>query len=242
MNYTFVYDIGFLRNDISGDLMLISIIRTVILYIFILIALRIMGKRQLSEMQTSELVITLLISDIAVIPMQNTSQPLLSGIVPILILISLEIIFSVIMLKSGNFRKIVCGSPEMVIKDGKILQDQMRRLRMTTEDLCVQLRQQGIFSLEDVQYCIVETNGDVSVLEKPDKRTPSAEDMGIEIPDKGIEAVVINDSRYLSNSLELCNLTKEWVDSVLRENDLTIDEVFIMTANRDKEYNIVRRD
>ncbi|MDD6645581.1 MAG: DUF421 domain-containing protein [Oscillospiraceae bacterium] len=222
--------------------MLISIIRTVILYIFILLALRIMGKRQLSEMQTSELVITLLISDIAVIPMQNTGQPLLSGIVPILILISLEILFSVIMLKSGNFRKIVCGSPEMVIKDGKILQDQMRRLRMTTEDLCVQLRQQGIFSLEDVQYCIVETNGDVSVLEKPDKRTPSAEDLGIEIPDKGIEAVVINDSRYLSNSLELCSLTKEWVDSVLRENDITIDEVFIMTANRDKEYNIIRRD
>lgn len=229
-------------NDINGDLMLISIIRTVILYIFILLALRIMGKRQLSEMQTSELVITLLISDIAVIPMQNTGQPLLSGIVPILILISLEILFSVIMLKSGNFRKIVCGSPEMVIKDGKILQDQMRRLRMTTEDLCVQLRQQGIFSLEDVQYCIVETNGDVSVLEKPDKRTPSAEDLGIEIPDKGIEAVVINDSRYLSNSLELCSLTKEWVDSVLRENDITIDEVFIMTANRDKEYNIIRRD
>lgn len=237
-----MYDIGFGRNDISGDFMLISIIRTVILYIFILLALRIMGKRQLSEMQTSELVITLLISDIAVIPMQNTGQPLLSGIVPILILISLEILFSVIMLKSGNFRKIVCGSPEMVIKDGKILQDQMRRLRMTTEDLCVQLRQQGIFSLEDVQYCIVETNGDVSVLEKPNKRTPSAEDLGIKIPDKGIEAVVINDSRYLSNSLELCSLTKEWVDSVLRENDITIDEVFIMTANRDKEYNIIRRD
>lgn len=237
-----MYDIGFGRNDINGDFMLISIIRTVILYIFILLALRIMGKRQLSEMQTSELVITLLISDIAVIPMQNTGQPLLSGIVPILILISLEILFSVIMLKSGNFRKIVCGSPEMVIKDGKILQDQMRRLRMTTEDLCVQLRQQGIFSLEDVQYCIVETNGDVSVLEKPDKRTPSAEDLGIKIPDKGIEAVVINDSRYLSNSLELCSLTKEWVDSVLRENDITIDEVFIMTANRDKEYNIIRRD
>ena len=113
---------------------------------------------------------------------------------------------------------------------------------MTTEDLCVQLRQQGIFSLEDVQYCIVETNGDVSVLEKPDKRTPSAEDLGIKIPDKGIEAVVINDSRYLSNSLELCSLTKEWVDSVLRENDITIDEVFIMTANRNKEYNIIRRD
>ncbi len=222
--------------------MFISIIRTVILYIFILIALRIMGKRQLSEMQNSELVITLLISDIAVMPMQNTSQPLLSGIVPILILISLEIVFSVIMLKSGKFRKVVCGSPEMVIRDGEILQNQLKRLRMTTEDLCVQLRQQGIFSLEDVQYCIVETNGDVSVLEKPEKRSPSAEDMGIKIPDKGIETVVINDSRYLSNSLQLINLTKEWVNSVLEKENISIDEVFIMTANREKEYSIIRRN
>jgi uncharacterized membrane protein YcaP (DUF421 family) len=229
------------KNNI-GDFMIISIIRTIILYIFIIIALRLMGKRQLSEMQTSELVITLLISDIAVIPMSNTSQPLLSGIVPILILISLEIVFSVIMLKSGKFRKIVCGSPEMVIEDGKILQNQMRRLRMTTEDLCVQLRQQGIFSLEDVQYCIVETNGDVSVLEKPEKRTPSAQDMNIEIPDTGIEAVVINDSRYLSNSIKLCNLSQKWIEGILEKNNIDIKDVFIMTANRNKEYNIIRRD
>lgn len=222
--------------------MFISIIRTVILYVFILIALRLMGKRQLSEMQNSELVITLLISDIAVMPMQNTSQPLLSGIVPILILISLEILFSVIMLKSGRFRKVVCGSPEMVIQDGEILQKQLRRLRITTEDLCVQLRQQGVFSLEDVQYCIVETNGDVSVLEKPEKRPPSAEDMGIKIPDKGIETVVINDSRYLSNSLNLINLDKAWVDSVLQKEKVRLEDVFIMTANREKDYNIIRRN
>lgn len=237
-----MYYFTHLRKTINGDDMLISIIRTVILYIFIMFSLRVMGKRQLSEMQTSELVITLLISDIAVMPMQNTSTPLVSGIVPILILISLEIVFSVIMLKSGKFRKIVCGSPEMVIKDGRILQNQLRRLRMTTEDLCVQLRQQGIFSLEDVQYCIVETNGDVSVLEKPEKRTPSAEDLGIEIPDTGIEAVVINDSRYLSNSLELCNLDIKWVDKILKQNHIKLEDVFIMTANRNKEYNIIRRD
>lgn len=107
-----MYYFTHLRKTINGDDMLISIIRTVILYIFIMFSLRVMGKRQLSEMQTSELVITLLISDIAVMPMQNTSTPLVSGIVPILILISLEIVFSVIMLKSGKFRKIVCGSPE----------------------------------------------------------------------------------------------------------------------------------
>ncbi len=222
--------------------MLISVIRTFILYLLILLSLRIMGKRQLSEMQASELVITLIMSDIAVIPMSNTSQPLLSGVVPILVLISLELVFSVAMLKNAKFRKLVCGSPEMVIRDGEILQEQMRRLRMTTEDLCVQLRQQGIFSLDDVEYCIVETTGDISVLEKPDKRVPNAGELGVDIPDTGIEAVVINDSRYLSNSISICHLSREWVDSILLKNGLKIEDVFIMTANRNGDYKIIRRD
>ena len=147
--------------------MIISIIRTILLYAFVVLAVRLMGKRQISEMQPSELVITLIVSEIAAIPMQNTSQPLLSGIIPVMVLVALEIAASVLMMKSGKFRKMMCGSPIVVIRDGKILQNEMRRLRLTTEDLCVQLRQQDIFSIEDVQYCIVETNGKVSVLEKP---------------------------------------------------------------------------
>ena len=127
--------------------MIISIIRTVILYAFVVFSVRIMGKRQISDMQPSELVITLIISEIAAIPMQNTSQPLISGVIPVLVLVALEIIASVIMMKSGKFRKLVCGSPIVVIRDGEILQNEMRRLRLTTEDLCVQLRQQNIFSI-----------------------------------------------------------------------------------------------
>ena len=101
--------------------MIISIIRTILLYAFVVLAVRLMGKRQISEMQPSELVITLIVSEIAAIPMQNTSQPLLSGIIPVMVLVALEIAASVLMMKSGKFRKIMCGSPIVVIRDGKIL-------------------------------------------------------------------------------------------------------------------------
>lgn len=222
--------------------MLIAIIRTLLLYVFVIFAVRIMGKRQISDLTPTELVITLIISDIAAIPMENTSQPLLSGIIPVAILIACEIVASMIMLKSSKFRKLVCGSPVMVIEDGKILQEAMRKLRMTTEDLCIQLRQQDVFSLEDVQYCIVETNGKISVLQKPEKRTPNAEELGVNIEDSGIEAVVISDGVYLDNSIELCGFTKDKIDEILVENGVSLDEVFIMTGNRTGEYNIIRID
>lgn len=122
-----------------------------------------MGKRQLSDMQTSELVITLVISDIAAIPMQNVEQPLLSGIVPIFILVALEIIISVIMLKSSSFRQVICGNPVVIIHQGVILKDALKKLRISYEDLYSILRQQEIFDIKDVKFAIVETNGTVSV-------------------------------------------------------------------------------
>lgn len=224
-----------------GDMMLITIIRTVILYIFIIFAVRLMGKRQISDMQTSELVVTLIIADIAAIPMESTSTSLLSGIVPTVILVGCEIIASVAMMKWGKFRKVMCGSPVMVIEDGKILQDKMKSLRITTEDLCVQLRQQGVFSLDDVQYCIAETNGKLSVLEKPEKRTPAAQDMDIKIDDTGIESVVISDGEILNNSIKLCNTDTKTILKLLSKNKVELKDVFIMTYNRKGEYKIIRK-
>ena len=125
--------------------MIISIIRAALLYTFIILAIRIMGKRQISELQTSELVVTLLISDIAAIPMQDTAQPLVSGIVPIAVLVIAEIVVSALMVKTFGFRKAVCGSPIILINDGKVDQKQMRRLRITIEDLFEQLRQKMFF-------------------------------------------------------------------------------------------------
>lgn len=226
----------------NGDSMIISIIRTILLYAFVVLAVRLMGKRQISEMQPSELVITLIVSEIASIPMQNTSQPLLSGIIPVMVLVALEIAASVLMMKSGKFRKMMCGSPIVVIRDGKILQNEMRRLRLTTEDLCVQLRQQDIFSIEDVQYCIVETNGKVSVLEKPQRRTPSADDLKVKIKDNKIETVVVSDGQILDNSLKLCGKNKEDVYKILKSEHTRLKDVFLMTLDALGKYNIVQKE
>lgn len=150
-------------------IMTISLIRTVLLYIVIIIAVRLMGKRQISELQTSELVVTLLISDIAAIPMQDTGQPLVSGFIPIAVLVVCEIVVSALMVKSGQFRRLICGRPIVVINNGKIDQKEMRRLRLTTEDLFEDLRQKDVFSLEDVAYAIIETNGKISIIKSRTK-------------------------------------------------------------------------
>lgn len=148
----------------NGDNMLILLLRTVLLYAFIILAVRLMGKRQVSDMQTSELVITLIISDIAAIPMQGVEQPLLSGFLPIMVLVSLEIILSIIMLKSSKFRNIICGNPIVIIEDGKILESELKKLRISYEDLYSLLRQQEVFDVKDIKCGIVETNGSVSIL------------------------------------------------------------------------------
>ena len=151
-------------NTISGGIMLISLLRTIIIYAFIILAVRIMGKRQISDMQTSELVITLVISDIIAIPLQSVDQPLMSGLLPIVVLVSLEIILSIIMLKSSKFRNVICGNPMVIITDGKVLKDQLKKLRISYEDLYSLLRQQGVFDVQEVRYAIVETNGSISIL------------------------------------------------------------------------------
>lgn len=222
--------------------MLISILRTVILYVFIIIAIRLMGKRQISDMQPSELVVTLVVSDIASLPMQNTSQPLLSGVIPVLVLVSLEIAVSVFMMKSRVFRRVICGNPVVVIEDGRLLQKQLRRLRMTAEDLFAQLRQQNIFSIEEVQYCIVETNGMVSVLEKPPYRVPEACDLGVEIADNKLESVVISDGIVLKDGIAYSGQDRQTVDHILKENHVSLEDVFIMTLDGEGKYKLIPKE
>lgn len=222
--------------------MTISLIRTLLLYAVILGAVRLMGKRQISDLQTSELVVTLLISDIAAIPMQDTGQPLLSGLLPIAILIFCEIVTSVIMLKSSRARRLICGRPIVVINDGKIVQSELRRLRMTTEDLCEELRQKDVFCLEDVSYAIVETNGRMSVIKRPEKNPPTAELCGLLPQDNGIEAVVVSDGSVSDFSLRLIRKSRGWLDGILRGKNVSVQEIFLMTANTAGQYRIIKKE
>ncbi len=222
--------------------MAISLIRTLILYAIVMAAVRLMGKRQISELQTSELVVTLLISNLASVPMQETGQPLISGLIPIAALVMSEIAVSGLMLKHPLFRRVICGRPIIVIYDGKIQQEEMRRLRMTTEDLFEQLRQKDVFSIRDVAYAIVETNGKMSVIKKPGEEQPTVSELQIVRPDKGLETVVVSDGVISDLSLALCRQSREWVEKILETKGIVLSEVFLMTANAKGDFYIVRRD
>ena len=222
--------------------MTVSLIRTILLYAIIIFAIRLMGKRQISELQTSELVVTLLISDIASIPMQNVDLPILSGLIPIAILVTCEIILSSLMLKSSKFRKFICGKPVILINDGKLDQKAMKDLRISTEDLFEQLRQLDVLSINDISYAIVETNGKISIIKKPSKQQVEAGMLGISEPDGGIETVIVSDGEISKSSLSICNLSEEWLLKTISKKHLKLNDIFIMTANKNKEFTIIKKE
>ncbi len=219
--------------------MLISLVRTLLMYAAILFAVRLMGKRQISQLQTSELVVTFLISELAVMPIQEGDQPLWRGLAPMAALVLCEILVSFAMLKSGRFRQIVCGNPIVVVERGKILQDQMRRLRMTTEDLCEQLRQNNVFYLEDVAWAIIETNGMMSVIRKPEEDPVTPKQLGIQPSAQGLEVVVISDGELSAHSLALSGKDQNWIKRRLKEQGLSQEQVFLMTVRTDGKWRII---
>lgn len=222
--------------------MTIALIRTIILYLLIIFGIKIMGKRQISDLQTSELVITILISNIAAVPMQDSAQPLLSGVIPIISLICYEILVSFLMLKNAKIREIICGKPIILIKEGKIQQSALKNLRISGEDLFEQLRQSDVFSLDDVWYAIMETNGQLSVLKKPEKQPPNSTMLKIKTNPATIDTVIVSDGIISEHSLKVCNLDKSWLNNIIKEQHVKLENIFIMTANKDKKFNIIRKE
>jgi uncharacterized membrane protein YcaP (DUF421 family) len=201
-----------------------------------------MGKRQISELQTSELVVTLLISDIASIPMQNSAQPLFSGLIPIVVLVCCEIFISHFMVKNSKFRKLICGSAVIIISEGKILQKELEKLRMSVDELYEQLHEMDIFSVKDVAFAIIETNGKMSVLKKSERQTPDSSSLGIDTPENVLEFVVISNGEINNLSLSSCGLSKNWIDEILSKKKLNVSDVYIMTANKNKEFNVIKKE
>ena len=222
--------------------MIISVIRTILLYIIIITSIRIMGKRQISELQTSELVITFLLSDIAAIPMQDNDQSMVSGIVPLLVLVICEIVISILMLKHTKLRKLICGKPVIVINNGKVDQKAMEKLRMSAEDLFKELRQKDIFHIDDVDYAIVETNGKMSIMKKASCDTVTARQLGVTDKNDGIQTVIVSDGQIAESSLEFCHLDKNWLKGILKLEKTDLQDIFIMTADKGKHYKIIKAE
>lgn len=222
--------------------MLKVIARTVLMYIFVSIGVRLMGKRQIGDMQPTELVVTLLISEIAAIPLQDVSQPISIGLIAIFILVLLEIAASVIVLKNLRLRRIFSGKAVAVIKNGEIDQKAMRNVRMTVFDLVEMLRMQGIFDLDDIESAFLEVNGNLSVRQKPMRAPATPEQLGINVPDGGISMTVISDGTVVDSSLRFLNMTREDLNIILKNENKRQKDIFVMTLNSKGESIIVEKE
>ena len=221
--------------------MAIVLIRAVVLYIVITFSLRLMGKRQLGELQPSELVVTILISNIAAIPVEDSSMPMIMGIVPILTLVSLDVIVSSVMLKSSKFRKLMIGSPRIIVSEGRVLQKEMKKLRYTVDDLTSAMREQQIFDLGEVQYAIVETTGKINFLQKKDYQNASKKDVDKGGSTENPQSIIIRDGIPDYEQLNILGLGRGWLNETLRENGATIKGVFLMTADKNGQSTVIKR-
>ena len=220
--------------------MTISVLRTVILYFLLVAAMRLMGKRQLGELQPTELVVTLLLSDLAAVPMQENGLPLLNGVLPILVLVSLELLVSGAMLKIPAIAKLVSGSPLPIIRDGKVNEVVMRRLRITVDDLLESLRQQNVFDIRQVQYAIAETNGHISLHLYPRFQPATAGDVG-KAPTEEMPIVVVSDGHLCDWGIRLCGLSEEKLERILHKHRCRQEDVFLLTVTPKGEHHLLTR-
>ena len=211
--------------------MLLSYIRTVILYLLLLVAIRLMGKRQIGQMEPSEFVVTMLVANLAAIPMQDGGIPLFSGVVPILTVLGAELILSVLSMKSIRFRKLLCGKPVILIENGNILQQNLRKTRITLDELTGHLREKDVLDLRSVQYAILETNGNLSVFPFPKDRPASAREAGVQTKKQYFPITVVSDGKLLHENLEKAKKDTRWVQRVLNEQQAQLQDTWLLTVD-----------
>ena len=207
--------------------------RTIILYLLLMVGLRLMGKRQIGELEPSELVLTLIISDLAAVPMQDFGIPLVNGVFPIIILLCLSMLLSFVNLKSVRFRSILCGKPAIIIRDGRLIQQAMNKTRLTIDELYEQLRGQGVTDLRTVKYAILETNGKISILLYAQENPVTPKNLGTPVQDDVLLPILlINDGRIMSDNLRVSGRDMRWLEQQLRSRKLSSPrQVFLLTVD-----------
>lgn len=222
--------------------MFITLIRTSVLYLFVIAIMRLMGKRQIGELQPTELVVTLLLSEIIAIPMQDNDISLVSTIVPVLVLVGFEILISVISLKSVKIRSIMQGNSIIIIRDGKLDLKKIKELRFTIDDVLEALRQKDIFDISKVQYAVVETNGTISVMLKPEYEPVTRGDLSLETFDSGMPCAVIVDGRIIKTDFNSCNMTMDKLKKIIKKDKINVDNTLLMTIDKKGNKTIIGKD
>lgn len=223
--------------------MFIVLIRTAILYALVVIIMRLMGKRQIGELQPFELVIAIMISDLASLPMQDTRLPLLHGIIPIITMLMLQILLSEIQLKSEKARKIIDGTPSILIRQGKINIKQLRNQRMSINDLMVGLRLQGYLNIDDIEYAILETDGQISIIPKEPYSPLVKQDLNINSKQSELSTCFIMDGKINIKNLQAANKTLSWLKNRMEENNISdAKDVFIAFTNSRGDFVFQLKD
>ncbi len=222
--------------------MTVVFIRAIILYLLLIFSVRLMGKRQIGELQPSELAVTILISNIATLPVEDTGIPLLTGIIPIITLASLDVIMSWMSLKSRRVRRVISGTPAIIIRDGELDQKQMREIRFTVDDLMESLRGQGIFDISEVQFAMVETTGNLSVYQKYPYRNVTNSDIEVKGTSIDPPEIIIADGKPDADAMKRLVLSMEWVERTLKKEKTAIGDVFLMTVDSDRKYSLIRKE
>lgn len=211
--------------------MLATFFRSIIIYIIVLIVMRLMGKREIGQMQPFELAISIMIADLASIPMTDIGIPISNGIIPIMGLLVMHLVISVLNMKSGTLRGLICGKPTILIYRGKIDEEKLRAERLTLNELEEKLRSNNVMNLGDVEYAILETSGDISVIQKPNKRTTTPEDFDIMPEYEGISYDLVIDGKVMQDNLNKLDKSYEWLKKQTEKFQMMPEEALIVTVN-----------
>ena len=224
--------------------MMTAFARTVILYFLIMTGLRLMGKRQIGELEPGELVLTMMISALATVPMQDFGIPLLAGVIPILTLLALSMLLSQLSLTSLRFRRLACGTPSVLIREGVLQQEAMRKNRSTLDELLEEIRGQGITGVEEVKYAVLENSGRLSVFPWARNQPPTAEELGVEArEDAALPVVLVNDGRLIRRNLEARGLDGAWLRDTLQKEGLpSYREAFLLTVDETGRVTCVKKE
>lgn len=221
--------------------MLIVFIRAIILYILIIFSIRLMGKRQLGELAPSELVVTILVSNIATLPIEDINIPLVMGVIPILTLVCLDVLMSLVTLRFRAVRKLVSGSAKVIISDGKIDQAMLKKLRYSTDDVMESLRGMQIFDISQVQYAIVETTGKISAYLKDDYQAVTNARFS-HIAPSNPKTLIIDNGVLIKGALIEIQKSKAWLDDILKQKRLSLKDVFYMSADKKGGYTLIKKE
>lgn len=196
--------------------MAIIFVRTLIVYLSLTFAMRAMGKRQMGELELNELVVAVLISDLAAHPLQDIGIPLMNGLIPILTLFCCELLFSGAVMNNARLRVLLCGRPSMIVSNGVIQQKEMRKNRYTIDELTEELRKQAVMDISTVQFAVLETNGTLSVMPYPAERPVTAGQMNVQAEDSGYPSIIINDGKVMDENLRRLGRDEGWLKKELK--------------------------